>query len=330
MSDGATVTYDDSKSGQVKYTAGPWYPLAATDPDNSTWQDGTLSGVNAAAAFTFTFTGSRVVVYGYLRGQGYTIAIPTESSYSIDSVLMKNYIAPQVTVDQSKVQFFDSGDIGALSHFMSVSITSATNDFPYYLDFITVVPPPPPVTTSSTPPPPPPQTTSASPAAQQSPQSNTPPPAQIGTSAAPGTPNPVPPSSKAPISDSTQSASAQSSTFILPPQPAGGSTTTIVENGSSVAVQIAPSDPSSSSMPSPTPALAPDNSASLHTKVGPIAGGVVGGVVVLIAALVLFFFCRRHKKSRNVRTNNNNVNLIEGQHFLLNYVMSRLLNYVLK
>ncbi|PSR71020.1 hypothetical protein PHLCEN_2v13124 [Hermanssonia centrifuga] len=311
MSNGGTITYDDRD--QVKYTSGPWYPLTATDPDTSAWQDGTLTGVNyGGATFTFTFSGSRVSVYGTLRGMNYTVTTPTESSYSIDGVVKQNYIAPQVTVEQDKVLFFDSGDIGALNHFLSVSVTSATGSFPYYLDFITVVPPPAPVTTSSTPPPP--QAPSSSPAAQQPPPSNTPPPAQTETSAAPGTPNSVPSSNKPPTSASPQSASTQSSALVLPPQP-GGSTTIIVENGSSVAVQLAPSDTSSSSTSSATPAPGPvqNNSAVSHVKVGPIAGGVVGGVVILIAALALFFLCRRHKKSGNARAKNNDVDFIEGR-----------------
>ncbi len=56
MSNGGTITYDDRD--QVKYTSGPWYPLTATDPDTSAWQDGTLTGVNyGGATFTFTFSG---------------------------------------------------------------------------------------------------------------------------------------------------------------------------------------------------------------------------------------------------------------------------------
>ncbi len=71
----------------------------------------------------------------------YTLSEPTESTYSIDNVVKQNYIAPQVKVDDYGVMFFDSGDIGALNHFMLVNITSATASFPYYLDSIAVVSP---------------------------------------------------------------------------------------------------------------------------------------------------------------------------------------------
>ncbi len=188
-----------------------------------------------------------MAVYGTLRGQNYTLETPTESTYNIDNVFLQDYVAPQVTVDQNKVSFFDSGDIGAGNHSLSVTITSATGNFPYYLDFLTVVPPPP-VTTSPTPPTPP-QTTSTLPTFQPPTQSSTSPPAQIETSVSPGTPNSVPPFSKPPT---LQPASAESSTSTLPPQP-GDSTTTIAENGTSVVVQIAPSSTVSSSISYLTP-----------------------------------------------------------------------------
>ncbi|THG96381.1 hypothetical protein EW026_g5446 [Hermanssonia centrifuga] len=126
MSNSGIILIDGNDS-QVHLT-GAWYLLTADDPDNTAWQDGTLNGINGAtASFTFAFSGSQVAVYGTLRGQNYTLETPTESTYNIDNVFLQDYVAPQVTVDQNKVSFFDSGDIGAGNHSLSVIITSATD-----------------------------------------------------------------------------------------------------------------------------------------------------------------------------------------------------------
>ncbi|PSR75217.1 hypothetical protein PHLCEN_2v9258 [Hermanssonia centrifuga] len=151
MSDDTIIIYDDD-DGQIQYTSGPWYPLKLTDTSNSSWQHGTLSGIDEVGSFAFNFSGSHVSVYGTLRGQNYTFPTPTESTYSIDGVVMKNWTAPQLTTDSNGILFFDSGEISIQNHTLSVSIINATNDFPYYLDYLTVEPPPPP----------PPQTTSTS------------------------------------------------------------------------------------------------------------------------------------------------------------------------
>ncbi len=78
-----------------------------------------------------------------MRGEGYHLPTSTSSTYSIDNVAKQTFIAPQVIGNGSnRVLFFDSGDIGALNHYMLVNITSATPAFPYYLDYIEVESPP--------------------------------------------------------------------------------------------------------------------------------------------------------------------------------------------
>ncbi|PSR75218.1 hypothetical protein PHLCEN_2v9259 [Hermanssonia centrifuga] len=77
------------------------------------------------------------------------VSTPTESSYSVDNVLKGNFIAPQSPVDQNEALFFETGDIGARNHSLSVIITSVTWNFPYYLDYLAVVPPSPHSSSSS-------------------------------------------------------------------------------------------------------------------------------------------------------------------------------------
>ncbi len=56
MSDDTIIIYDDD-DGQIQYTSGPWYPLKASDTSNSSWQHGTLSGIDAVGSFAFNFSG---------------------------------------------------------------------------------------------------------------------------------------------------------------------------------------------------------------------------------------------------------------------------------
>ncbi|PSR85656.1 hypothetical protein PHLCEN_2v5385, partial [Hermanssonia centrifuga] len=122
---------------QIEYI-GPWYPLTSL---NSSTHNGTITGVNRPGAFSLTFFGSHVSVWGTLRGMNYTLPTPTESSYSIDGVVNPNYTALQGTEEIDNVLFFDSGDIGTSIHKIIVTVISATPSFPYYLDYITVVSP---------------------------------------------------------------------------------------------------------------------------------------------------------------------------------------------
>ncbi|PSR75222.1 hypothetical protein PHLCEN_2v9263 [Hermanssonia centrifuga] len=161
MSNDNTTIYDDS-GGLVDYLPQPgyWYNLSGNIA-TSNWHNATLSGVNQAATCVSIIFGSRVLVYGTLRGMPNTNPTPTTSIYSIDGNVVRSYTAPQVTVDQNGVLFFDSGVIttGPLQHVLWVNVTSASPDFPYYLDYLLVVSNPSP--DASVPPPPPPSPTTS-------------------------------------------------------------------------------------------------------------------------------------------------------------------------
>ncbi len=158
MADANIVSYDDT-SRNIDYSDGNWYSLTVSNAYN-----GTIKGNDKSGAFFLTFygelphnlrtvynirltciyIGSRISVYGSLRGMKSTLLTPTESSYSIDGVVKKTYTATQGTEDTNNVLFFDSGDIPSTptgTHNILVNVISATPNLPYYLDYITVVSP---------------------------------------------------------------------------------------------------------------------------------------------------------------------------------------------
>ncbi len=77
-------------------------------------------------------------MYGILRIENYSVSVATSSVYSIDNNAVFTYTGSMGNTSVSDVQFFISSGLNESEHLLVVNVTSATNSFPYYLDYIIV------------------------------------------------------------------------------------------------------------------------------------------------------------------------------------------------
>ncbi|KAI0369337.1 hypothetical protein BV20DRAFT_968229 [Pilatotrama ljubarskyi] len=103
-----------------------------------------------------SFIGTRVAVFGSIRPPTATYALLTLSEYSVlgwdygGEASMQPFQAPNLTVPRNNVNFFTSNDMPYGSYVLTINVTRASIDAPYYLDYIVIEVPGPAPSTSAT------------------------------------------------------------------------------------------------------------------------------------------------------------------------------------
>ncbi|KAI0821944.1 hypothetical protein BC628DRAFT_1422338 [Trametes gibbosa] len=120
---------------------------------NNTLQVGPLLDISVA----FTFEGIGVAVYGSVRPPLTYFAPLPESAYSLIGwdyagiPAMERYKASNVTSPINNVHFWSKSGIPLKNYTLTINVTAATSDMPYYLDYIAIeLPGPDPSVGSST------------------------------------------------------------------------------------------------------------------------------------------------------------------------------------
>ncbi|KAH9894044.1 hypothetical protein C8Q73DRAFT_790622 [Cubamyces lactineus] len=132
---------------------------ASVDPDkegpiyNNTLQVAPLEDISVE----FPFNGTRISVFGTIRPPTASYAPLPVSKYSVIGwdwggiPAMNPFEAPNVTEPQNNVNFWSSQEMPYKAYILTINVTTATANMPFYLDYVTVeVPGPDPNATSST------------------------------------------------------------------------------------------------------------------------------------------------------------------------------------
>ncbi|OSD00070.1 hypothetical protein PYCCODRAFT_1437821 [Trametes coccinea BRFM310] len=128
------------------------------DPDregtiyNNTLQEAPLEDISVE----FPFNGTKVSVFGTIKPPTAWYAPLPESAYSIigwdwgNIPSMQPYRAPNVSQPVNNVNFWSSQEMPYGSYILTINVTNATSNMPYYLDYVAVeLPGPDPSSTSS-------------------------------------------------------------------------------------------------------------------------------------------------------------------------------------
>lgn len=131
----------DDQSDRIGYL-GDWYDITT---GNQAINNGTLKELDeGGGGFFFEFTGKQIQVYGTVRSQPKNKPyVATSSTYSIDDEQMGSFTSPNLTQEADGLMLFNSGTIPLKSHVLTVSVDSASEDFPYLLDYLVFIPAPP-------------------------------------------------------------------------------------------------------------------------------------------------------------------------------------------
>ncbi|KAI1790537.1 hypothetical protein LXA43DRAFT_1062003 [Ganoderma leucocontextum] len=150
-----TIFIDDADTSKIQYQTiqlGPYrgkgftpYSGVSTDDRAGPIYDGTLSvTVVEDVSAAVIFTGTRVSVHGSLRPSLQTdIPLPL-TKYSIPEwdyggvPAMVPYQAPNVTTPQNDVNFFTSDVLPLGTYILTINVTAANPNAPFYLDYIAV------------------------------------------------------------------------------------------------------------------------------------------------------------------------------------------------
>ncbi|KAI0659600.1 hypothetical protein C8Q70DRAFT_1045043 [Cubamyces menziesii] len=132
---------------------------ASVDPDkegpiyNNTLQVAPLEDISVE----FPFNGTRISVFGTIRPPTASYAPLPVTKYSLIGwdwggiPAMNPYQAPNVTEPQNNVNFWSSQEMPYKEYILTINVTTATVNMPFYLDYVTIeVPGPDPNATSST------------------------------------------------------------------------------------------------------------------------------------------------------------------------------------
>ncbi|PIL25856.1 hypothetical protein GSI_11609 [Ganoderma sinense ZZ0214-1] len=150
-----TIFIDDADTSRIQYQTiqlGPYrgkgftpYSGVSTDDKAGPIYDGTLSAtVVEDVSAAVTFSGTRVSVYGSLRPSLQTDVPPPLTKYSIPEwdyggvPAMIPYQAPNVTSPQNDINFFTSDILPYGTYTLTINVTTASSDAPFYLDYIAV------------------------------------------------------------------------------------------------------------------------------------------------------------------------------------------------
>ncbi|KAJ8474846.1 hypothetical protein ONZ51_g6939 [Trametes cubensis] len=290
-----TVVYDDSDTTSIKYVniwLGPyrgrgWSTKTGPSLDdknegpiyNSTLHVATVEDTSVQ----FPFKGTRVAVYGSIWPPTATYAPLTLSAYSVlgwdyeDKPAMIPFQAPNLTSPKNDVNFFTSDEMPFGEYVLTINITRASEDSPYYLDYITVDVPGLGLSSSST----------TSSAMQES-----------ATSYA----SPNPGNGPSPVSSSSTSGGGHS-----PVPLSASSTSPVFSHGSSTDQSGTASLSQSTSGPSPgAPSISSSAGTAGSTALPPLAsfshkssvplGALIGAIIggLLLIATLIFLISRVH------------------------------------
>ncbi|GJE84368.1 hypothetical protein PsYK624_004440 [Phanerochaete sordida] len=130
----------DDQSDRIGYL-GDWSDLTS---GNKAINNGTLKELDASGGgFFFEFTGSQVQVYGVVRPlAAHKTYVATSSTYSVDGNELNTFTSPNLTQEADGIMLFNSGSLPINSHQLTVSVDSASEDYPYLLDYIVFIPAP--------------------------------------------------------------------------------------------------------------------------------------------------------------------------------------------
>ncbi|KAI0772410.1 hypothetical protein BD413DRAFT_623345 [Trametes elegans] len=157
MSSLTTVVYDDSDTDHIKYInalTGPsqgkgWSPYVGLSLNedlegaihNSTLHVATITG----ASLEFTFSGTRIAVFGSVWPPTTTYVPLTISEYAVRAVdsaaanvSSGSFQAPNLTIPKNNLEFFTSDDMPYGTYVLTVNLTGTSIDWPYYLDYFAI------------------------------------------------------------------------------------------------------------------------------------------------------------------------------------------------
>ncbi|PIL25855.1 hypothetical protein GSI_11608 [Ganoderma sinense ZZ0214-1] len=160
------IFIDDADTSRIQYQTiqlGPYrgkgftpYSGLGIDDKAGPIHDRTLSAtVVGDVSAAVTFTGTRVSVYGSLRPPLQTDVPLPLTKYSIlewdygGVPAMVPYRAPNVTAPQNNVNFFTSDILPYGTYTLTINVTTANPDAPFYLDYIAVEVPGPALSSST-------------------------------------------------------------------------------------------------------------------------------------------------------------------------------------
>ncbi|KAL6300619.1 hypothetical protein BKA93DRAFT_510674 [Sparassis latifolia] len=292
----------DTTPGMIDYS-GSWYF------DNTAgveaYDESLAIARSAGAGASLQFVGTTVAVYGSVYPpNGCT---PPVSTYSVDGSTPETINAPSVNEAINTVTFWANTYLSNGTHELVISVTQASANCQYMLDYISYTmldsPSGQPSSSSSS------ASSSSSPSSSPSSPSPSPSPTS-STPSTPSSPASVQPSSQSQGSSasfqfsSLQSSSSQPSSGLSQPSSShlytssgSGQNTTIGGGRTAGSLSVTATDSqgsSSSAAASGTAAAAVSRGSS--TPIGAIIGGVVGGVVGLALVLAALFFM--YKRSR--------------------------------
>ncbi|KAH9894041.1 hypothetical protein C8Q73DRAFT_790619 [Cubamyces lactineus] len=302
-----TVIYDDSDTASIDYVniwLGPyrgrgWSTKTGPSLDdknegpiyNSTLHVATVEDTSVQ----FPFKGTRVAVYGSIWPPTATYAPLTLSAYSVlgwdyeDKPAMIPFQAPNLTSPKNDVNFFTSDEMPYGEYVLTINITSASEDSPYYLDYITVDVPGPGPSSSST-----------GSAAQQgaTPSANPNPGNGPSSSSTGGGHSPIPLSASSTNSASSHGLSADRASTTSAASQSG----TVSVSQPTSALSPGASSSSSSAGTTGTTTLPPLASFSHKSSfpLGALIGAIIGGL--LLIAILIFLIVRSHaRRQRRLR-----------------------------
>ncbi|KAI0354239.1 hypothetical protein OH77DRAFT_1426288 [Trametes cingulata] len=151
-----TVVVDDSDTVSINYVnieLGPyrgkgWSSQSGPSLDEDTEGPIHNSTLHVATvedtSVVFPFNGTRVAVFGSIWPPTATYAPMTLSEYSVlgwdygGDASMQPFQAPNLTVPRNNVNFFTSNDMPYGAYVLTINVTRASIDAPYFLDYIAV------------------------------------------------------------------------------------------------------------------------------------------------------------------------------------------------
>lgn len=90
-----------------------------------------------------TSAGTQIQVYGVVKpvvdGKAY---VPVRSTYTIDDKVVGTFTAPNLTEEADGILFFNSGQIPVHLHTLTVTVESASEDYPFLFDYLLFTPAP--------------------------------------------------------------------------------------------------------------------------------------------------------------------------------------------